>query len=260
MPTTPTQNTPNAFGPYTSVADEVWDLITITAAQIIKNEPMLTPVIRRNVLDRKDMRASLSAVLSDHSSAEAVSSDELYRLFADIHAKTPHLIEDAATDLMSVMEFDPAAVDIIQPFLFFKGFHALQTHRIAHQLWNSGQKNTALYLQSRSSLLYGVDIHPAARVGRGIMLDHATGIVIGETSVIEDNVNLYHGVTLGGTGKERQDRHPKLRKGAMVGAGATLLGNIEIGAGARVAAGSMVLIDVPAGATAAGVPAQIVRT
>ena len=259
MTTTPTQNTPNAFGPYDSLTDEAWALIKTSALQIIKNEPMLTPVIRRNVLDRKDMRASLAAILSDHSSAEAVSSDELYRLFAGVHEKNPDLIEYAAADLMAVMEFDPAAVDIIQPFLFFKGFHAIQTHRIAHTLWKSNQKNTALYIQSRSSLLYGVDIHPAARFGRGIMFDHATGIVVGETAVIEDNVNLYHGVTLGGTGKERQDRHPKLRKGAMIGAGATLLGNIEIGAGARVAAGSMVLIDVPAGATAAGVPAQIVR-
>jgi len=252
--------TANAYGPYDSIADEAWALIVASAAQILKNEPVLAPVIRRNVLERKDMRASLSSVLSDHSSAEAVSSDELYRLFASVHAKAPTLIEDAAADLMAVMEFDPAAVDIIQPFLFFKGFHAIQTHRIAHHLWHDGKHNTALYLQSRSSLLYGVDIHPAAQIGRGIMFDHATGIVIGETAVVEDNVNMFHGVTLGGQGKERHDRHPKVRKGALIGAGATVFGNVEIGAGARVAAGSVVLGDVPAGATAAGVPAQIVRS
>jgi serine O-acetyltransferase len=142
--------------------------------------------------------------------------------------------------------------------LYFKGFAAIQAHRLAHWLWTHMRRDFALYVQSRASLVYGADIHPAARIGRGLLFDHATGIVIGETAVIDDDVSILQGVTLGGTGKEVGDRHPKIRKGVMIGAGATVLGNIVIGAGARVAAGSVVLRDVPAGKTVAGIPSRIV--
>ena len=144
------------------------------------------------------------------------------------------------------------------PFLFFKGFHALQAYRLAHWLWNEKRRHLALYLQTRVSDLFAVDIHPAARIGSGIMMDHATGIVIGETAVVEDNVSMLHAVTLGGTGKEAGDRHPKIRTGVLIGAGAKILGNIEIGKGARVAAGSVVLQNVPPCKTVAGVPAKVI--
>ncbi len=144
--------------------------------------------------------------------------------------------------------------------LYYKGFHAIQTHRLAHWLWNKGRKDFALYLQSRSSSVFQVDIHPAARIGRGIFLDHATGVVVGETAVIEDDVSMLHGVTLGGTGKEHEDRHPKIRRGVMIGAGAKILGNIEVGHCARVAAGSVVVKSVPNNVTVAGVPAKVVGT
>jgi serine O-acetyltransferase len=144
------------------------------------------------------------------------------------------------------------------PVLYFKGFHAIQTHRLAHWLWNAGRKDFALYLQSRSSAVFQCDINPAARIGRGIFLDHATGLVVGETAVIDDDVSILHDVTLGGTGKENEDRHPKIRRGVMIGAGAKILGNIEVGHCARIAAGSVVIKPVPNNVTVAGVPARIV--
>ncbi|HCS23364.1 MAG TPA: serine O-acetyltransferase [Alphaproteobacteria bacterium] len=161
-------------------------------------------------------------------------------------------------DMQTVLANDPAAHDALRPFLFFKGFHALQCHRLAHDLWHHGRQPLALLVQNRVSDLFGVDIHPAARIGCGIMFDHATGIVIGETAVVEDDVLFWHGVTLGGRAFAPEDRHPKVRQGAQIGAGATILGNIEIGAGAKIAAGSVVVKSVPAGATAAGTPARVI--
>ncbi len=153
---------------------------------------------------------------------------------------------------------DPATSRFIDPLLYFKGFHALQTHRLAHWLYRKGRKDFAYYLQSRSSAVFQTDINPTAKIGRGIFLDHATGFVCGETAVIEDDVSILHGVTLGGTGKENEDRHPKIRQGVMIGAGAKILGNVEIGKGAKVGAGSVVLNPVPAHCTVAGVPARVV--
>ena len=161
-------------------------------------------------------------------------------------------------DLSAVFDRDPACNSYLEPFLYFKGFQALQAYRVAHWLWSNGRRALALYVQSRTSEVYGVDIHPAARIGRGILIDHATSVVVGETAVIEDEVSLLHGVTLGGTGKETGDRHPKVRRGALIGANATILGNIEIGQCSRVGAGSVVLRDVPPNTTVAGVPAKVV--
>jgi serine O-acetyltransferase len=163
-------------------------------------------------------------------------------------------------DIAAVVDRDPACDRFIEPFLYFKGFHAIQAHRVAHWLWTNDHRDFALYLQSRSSDVFQTDIHPAAPFGRGIFLDHATGLVVGATAVVEDDVSILQNVTLGGTGKEAGDRHPKIRRGAMIGAGAKVLGNIEIGACARVAAGSVVLRPVAANTTVAGVPARVVGT
>jgi serine O-acetyltransferase len=157
-----------------------------------------------------------------------------------------------------VADRDPACLRLIEPLLYFKGFHALQCHRLAHALWKAGRRDFALWLQSRASEVFQTDINPAARIGKGIFLDHATGLVVGQTCVIEDDVSILHGVTLGGTGKERGDRHPKIRKGVLIGAGAKIIGNIEVGHCARIAAGSVVLSPVPHNKTVAGVPARVV--
>jgi serine O-acetyltransferase len=161
-------------------------------------------------------------------------------------------------DIQAVLDRDPACTRFIEPILYFKGFHAIQTHRLAHWLLNSGRRDTALYLQSRSSAIFQVDMHPAVKIGQGIFFDHATGIVVGMTAVIDDDVSILQGVTLGGTGKETGDRHPKIRRGVLIGAGAEVLGNIEVGTCSKVAAGSVVLKPVPEGVTVAGVPARIV--
>ena len=178
--------------------------------------------------------------------------------FAQILEDAPALGEAFRADLAAVVDRDPACQRAVDPLLYFKGFHALQTYRFAHALWHEGRRDFALYLQSQSSRAYGVDIHPAAQIGRGIMLDHATGIVVGETAVIGDQTSILHNVTLGGSGKEAGDRHPKIGCGVMIGAGAKILGNIRVGDCARVAAGSVVLKDVPARTTVAGVPAKVV--
>ena len=158
-------------------------------------------------------------------------------------------------DIQAVYDRDPACTRFMEPVLYFKGFHALQTHRLAHWLWKKGRRDFALYIQSRSSAVFQTDINPATRIGQGIFLDHATGLVVGETAVIEDDVSILQGVTLGGTGKESGDRHPKIRHGSLIGSGAKILGNIEVGCCSKVAAGSVVLTDVPAHTTVAGVPA-----
>jgi serine O-acetyltransferase len=179
-------------------------------------------------------------------------------LVTESHHVAPDLVAAALRDLAAIMERDPAARQDIEPFLFFKGYHALQAYRVSHWCWKNGRHAMALYLQSRIARCFAVDIHPAAKLGQGIMFDHAHGIVIGETAVVEDDVSFLHSVTLGGTGKETGDRHPKIRSGVMIGAGAKVLGNIEVGSCARVAAGSVVLQDVPPNVSVAGVPARII--
>ena len=171
----------------------------------------------------------------------------------------PGIVAAAEADLKAVFERDPACKGYVQPFLFFKGFQALQTYRIAHWLWGRGRETLAFYLQSRMSEVFQVDINPATRIGRGVFIDHGTGIVVGETAVIGDDVSMLQGVTLGGTGAERGDRHPKIGKGVLLGAGAKVLGNITIGDYARIASGAVVLKPVPSGCTAVGVPARLVN-
>ena len=177
----------------------------------------------------------------------------------DAYAADPSIVAAALADLQAVFERDPACKGYLQPFLFFKGWLAVQTHRVAHALWRQGRETLAFYLQSRASELFQVDIHPGAKMGSGLFLDHGTGIVIGETAVVGDDVSMLHGVTLGGTGAERGDRHPKIGRGVLLGAGAKVLGNIVVGDYAKIASGSVVLKPVPAGCTAAGVPARLVN-
>ncbi len=242
----------------TPVVMQVWQKLRASAQRMADSSPLLSALARVVILDNQLMAGALSKILCRQQLDAWVPGKELSAAFLDAYTKSPQLVHSAALDLIAVTERDPAATDVLYPFLHFKGFHALQTYRIANWFWNNNQKDLALYLQNMGCVLYGVDIHPAARIGTGIMLDHATGIVIGETSVVEDNVSMLHEVTLGGTGKQRGDRHPKIRAGVMLGAGAKILGNIEVGEGASVAAGSVVLQDVAPHTTVAGVPARIV--
>lgn len=212
----------------------------------------------RSVGRAGEFSLALAHLLAHQLAGPIADMSSLRHLFETTHARQSEIVEAAAYDLLAVKERDPAAGGLLRPFLFFKGYHAIQNHRIAHELWNTGRGDMALYLQNRASVVWGVDIHPAARLGRGLMMDHATGVVIGETAVVEDDVSMLHEVTLGGTGNEQGDRHPKVRRGVMIGAGAKILGNIEIGEGACIAAGSVVLKSVPAHVTVAGVPAQII--
>ena len=188
----------------------------------------------------------------------AGGSPMIRQAYKDALEDTPSIGESFRADIVATLDRDPATHRLLEPVLYFKGFHAIQTHRLAHWLWSKGCRDFALYLQSRSSAAFQCDIHPAARVGRGLFLDHATGVVVGETALIEDDVSILHDVTLGGTGKEAGDRHPKIRYGVMIGAGAKILGNIEVGHCARIAAGSVVIKAVPNNVTVAGVPAKVI--
>ena len=251
---------PQSAGEPAAESCAVWKQVRREAEQERAREPALGEFLDSTILSRKGLADSLAWILSHELASPMVSQERLRDLFDEVHADDPAIGEGARADLQAVRDRDPALETYFPALLFFKGFHALQAYRIAHRLWNEGRTLAALLVQSRMALVYGVDIHPAARIGRGIMIDHATGVVVGETAVIEDAVSILHEVTLGGTGKETGDRHPKVRAGVLIGAGAKLLGNVEIGAGAKVGAGSVVLADVPAHRTVVGVPAVVVGT
>ncbi len=238
--------------------DPLWRSIREEVQEEAAREPLLASFLYASVINHKSLEDALAFLLAGKIESSVLPSMLIRELIIDAMASDPGIGKAVRADLQAVRDRDPAAHHFSRPFLFFKGFHALQTHRVAHWLWRNRREALALYLQSRSSEVFGVDIHPAAHIGNGIMIDHATGVVVGETAVIEDNVSLLHGVTLGGTGKESGDRHPKVRKGVLIGAGAEILGNVEIGAGAKIGAGSVVLADVPPHVTVAGVPAVIV--
>lgn len=229
---------------------QFWTRLKDEAAAAAAAEPVLADFIKRVVLDSASVSDALAVLLSEKLSGREISLSDLHGLLQKQKIDENAVMRDIAT----ILGNDPAATSSLSPFLFFKGFHALQSYRFAHSFWTSGRKQIALLIQSRMAELFGVDIHPAARIGSGIMMDHATGIVIGETAVVEDDVLFWHGVTLGGRSFDSIDRHPKIRKGAILGAGSTILGNIEIGAGAKIAAGSLVLHDVPAGVRVASQP------
>lgn len=238
--------------------DPVWERITSEALDAVKSEPLLGGMVHACILHHEDLESALAYRMAQKL-ASAEMSEQLLREIADAaYRKDPVLSRRARADIVAVYERDPACHRFIQPLLFFKGFQAIQSYRIANWLWTEGRKDLAYFVQMRVSEQFGVDIHPAARLGQGIMIDHAHSIVIGETAVVGDNVSMLHSVTLGGTGKQDDDRHPKIGDGVMIGAGAKVLGNIKIGSCSRIAAGSVVLQEVPPCKTVAGVPAKIV--
>ncbi|TCR78313.1 serine O-acetyltransferase [Rhizobium sp. BK376] len=240
-------------------ADLVWDQLRIEAADLANRERLLRPLLREQIITAPVGADMLAGVLAARLSVAGMGSADLLDLFREVLTRNPEIIVGTEADLVAVRTRDPACTTYLHAFLNLKGFHALQTHRIAHALWVEGRVEMASWLSNLASLVFGPDIHPAASLGSGIMLDHGSGIVIGETAVIEDEVSILQNVTLGGTGKETGDRHPKIRRGVMIGAGAKILGNIEIGAFSKVAAGSVVVKPVPAHCTVAGVPAAVVR-
>ncbi|CAN5365059.1 serine O-acetyltransferase [soil metagenome] len=237
--------------------DPVWDRLRDEAEAITRDDPSLGGFIFASLLNHADFERALAHRLAQRL-GNAIGPELIVQAFEDAVDANPEIGIAARADILATFDRDPACHRYVEPFLYFKGFHAVQTHRMAHQLWQMGRKDFAYYLQSRSSVVYGVDIHPAARIGRGIMIDHAHSIVIGETAIIEDNVSMLHSVTLGGTGKEAGDRHPHIHQGVLIGAGAKILGHIDVGHCSRIAAGSVVLHDVPANRTVAGVPAKVV--
>lgn len=238
--------------------DPVWSRIREEAQEIARQEPALGGFIFSLVLNHDNFEEALVHRLAQRLGNADIGADLIVHAFNDALDAEPEIGHAARADIIATFDRDPACHRYIDPFLYFKGYQALQTHRMAHRLWEMGRKDFAYFLQSRSSLISSLDIHPAARIGKGIMIDHGHDIVIGETCIIEDNVSIMQGVTLGGTGKESGDRHPKIRRGVLVGAGAKVLGNIEIGNCSRIAACSVVLHDVPPNRTVAGVPAKIV--
>jgi serine O-acetyltransferase len=238
--------------------DPLWTRIRLDAQTAVKNEPALAGLMQSAVLDHDGFAAAVIGRLACRLAHPAVSYEVLLGTLAELVSHDPLLTEGMVADCLAVADRDPACTRLLEPLLYFKGYHALQTHRFAHTLWQAGRHDFALYLQSRSSEVFQTDIHPAARIGKGVFLDHATGLVVGSTAVIEDDVSMLQDVTLGGTGKDQGDRHPKIRRGVLIGAGAKILGNIDIGQCARVAAGSVVLHDVPRNTTVAGVPAKVV--
>ena len=233
-----------------------WATMRREAVEAVERDALMAGQVNTAVLRHASFAEGLAARIA-HKLADAdVAEPVLSALVAEAIADTPSIARAAARDLMAVRERDPACRDLITPFLFFKGFLSLQSYRMSHWLWLRGREHLARQLQSRMSEVFGVDIHPAARLGCGIMIDHGTGLVIGETAVVEDDVSMLHGVTLGGTGKDCGDRHPKIRRGVLLGAGAKVLGNIEVGEGAKVGAGSIVLDPVEPHTTVVGVPAK----
>ena len=237
----------------------VWAALRNEAQQSAKNESALASLLAAVILNHDTLGDALSYQLARKLGDQEMRAMSLRDTIEEAYEAQPSIVETAEYDLKAVFERDPACKGYVQPFLFFKGFLALQTHRVAHWLYGEGRETLAFYLQSRTSELFQVDINPATKIGRGVFIDHGTGIVIGETAVIGDDVSMLQGVTLGGTGAERGDRHPKVGKGVLLGAGAKVLGNITIGDYAKIASGSVVLKPVPAGCTAAGVPARLVN-
>lgn len=244
--------------PNVTELDPVWQRIREEAETAVAEEPLMGGLIHATILHHKGFEAALSYRMAMKLASPEMSEQILREMADEAYADSASLTEAARADLVAVYERDPACHRFMQPLLYFKGFQAVQAYRLGHWLWRQGRADMAYFIQMRVSEAFGIDIHPAARIGRGIMIDHAHSIVIGETAVVGDNVSMLHSVTLGGTGKEHDDRHPKIGDGVLIGAGAKVLGNIRVGNCSRIAAGSVVLEDVPACKTVAGVPARIV--
>jgi serine O-acetyltransferase len=238
--------------------DPVWTEICADAGAIVAAEPELASFVYANVLNHRTLEEAVAHRIATRLEHYDVPGDLIRHSFAEVLAAEPELSDIFRADIAAVYERDPACTRMIEPLLYFKGFHAIEAHRLAHWLYRQGRRDFAYYLQSTASVVFQTDIHPAVPMGRGIFLDHATSLVVGGTAVIEDDVSILQDVTLGGTGKETGDRHPKIRRGVLISAGAKILGNIEVGEGSLVGAGSVVLKPVPAGMTVAGVPARVI--
>ena len=240
--------------------DPIWATVKAEAHEAAERDPVLSSFLFSTIVNSRSLEDSVIYRICerlDHADLQAVI---LRQTFGEMLTDWPEWSSVLRVDIQAFFDRDPACTRLMEPILYFKGFHAIQTHRLAHWLWNKGRRDFALYLQSRSSSVFQTDINPAAKIGRGIFLDHATGLVVGSTAVVGDNVSMLQGVTLGGTGKESGDRHPKIGDGVLIGAGAKILGNIRVGNCSRIAAGSVVLKEVPACSTVAGVPAKVIGT
>ena len=244
--------------PSITEVDPVWTRITQEADAAIEQEPLMGSLIHAGVLHHDGFSAALAYRLAMKLASREMSEQILRETLDAAYTEAPEMVAAARADLVATFDRDPACHRLMQPLLFFKGFQAIQAYRLGHWLWTTGRKDIAYFIQMRVSEIFGVDIHPAAQIGQGIMIDHAHSIVVGETAVVGDNVSMLHSVTLGGTGKEDDERHPKIGNGVLIGAGAKVLGNITVGHCSRIAAGSVVLEPVPPMKTVAGVPARIV--
>jgi len=241
-----------------AAAGSLWQAIRREVHARAEFEPLMSTFFQATVLNHETLEGALSFLLASKLDGPVVSSMAVREIIEEAFKADPSIVHAAEIDIKATRNRDPACNSYSTPLLFYKGFHALQAYRVAHWLWNQNRHSLAFYFQNQMSSIFAVDIHPAARIGCGIMFDHATGLVIGETAVIEDDVSILHGVTLGGTGKDSGDRHPKIRQGVLLGANASIIGNIEIGEGAKVGAGSVVMKNVPPHVTVAGVPAEII--
>lgn len=238
--------------------DPIWHDIRSETERTVMDEPVLASFLHSTLLNHKSLESALSFHLAHKLDSATASALLVREVIEQALSADPNIGKAMRCDLRAVRDRDSACNSYAEPFLYFKGFHALQAYRVAHWLWSQGRESLALFLQNRISTEFGVDVHPAARIGHGILMDHATGVVIGETAVVGNNVSIMQEVTLGGTGKEHGDRHPKVGDGVLISCGAKILGNIKIGCGAKVGAGSVVLQDVPPHTTVAGVPAKVV--
>jgi len=241
------------------LGDGIWERLCEEAKMEIELEPALASYLYSTILSHKEMSDALAFVLANKLGSSVLLDSQLLELFSNCYREDPELVQCATADMQAVLERDPACDKYVMILLYFKGFQALQAQRIAHSLWLKGRQSLALLLQHRISEAFHVDAHPAAKIGKGVMIDHATGVVIGETAVVGDNVSILHNVTLGGTGTTDGDRHPKIGDGVVLGAGATILGPVIVGTNVKIGAGSVVLQDIPDNSVAVGIPAKILR-
>ncbi|RLA46748.1 MAG: serine O-acetyltransferase [Gammaproteobacteria bacterium] len=240
--------------------ESLWQQVLEEVAVTAREEPLLAGFLHATILNHNDIASALSFLLANKLHCNITPALMLREVFDTAIRDDPTIIDSVRCDIIAIYERDSACRNFSTSFLYYKGFHALAAYRVAHWLWQHQRQSLALVLQNRISVVFGVDIHPAAKIGKGILFDHATSLVIGETAVVEDCVSILQSVTLGGTGKETEDRHPKVRRGVLIGPGATILGNIEIGEGSKVTAASVVLKDVPPHSIVAGVPGKVVGT
>lgn len=241
---------------FKDLENQVWQVVRSEAREISESEPVLKELVNDVILSRPNLYAAVSARLARKIGAHALPENDVFNIFCELISKDESAQRAIVRDIAAIKDRDPACLSYLDPLLYYKGFHAICVYRVSHILWMQNRRHLALYFQSLSSEILGVDIHPAAKFGGGIFLDHATSFVAGETSTVDDDVSILHEVTLGGTGSETGDRHPKVRSGVLIGAGAKLIGNIIIGKGAKIGAGSVVLNDVAEHTTVAGVPAR----